>query len=119
MADSRLVFVALRVGDLETSARFYRAGIGVPLVAGSWSEEEHWEYSWREGAYLHFALFPGGTTSGAELAFFVDDLEATHERAVTAGAQPVHDPRNEPRGRTASYRDPDGNFLALTERPGR
>lgn len=117
MAASRLVFVGLRVRDLEASARFYREAIGVPLEPGSGSEEEHREYSWREGGYLHFALFPGGTTSGAWVGFDVEDVSAAHERAVAAGAEVVHEPRDEPWGRTSSYRDPDGNLVALTQRP--
>jgi predicted RNase H-like nuclease/predicted enzyme related to lactoylglutathione lyase len=117
MAASRLVFVGLRVRDLEVSARFYREAIGVPLQKGRGGEEDHREYSWREGEYLHFALFPGGTASGAWLGFHVADISAAHEQAVTAGAEVVQEPHREPWGRTATYRDPDGNLVALTEPP--
>jgi len=49
---ARLVFVALRVRDLEASVRFYRDAIGVPLrEAGGVDEETHREYSWTDGAY--------------------------------------------------------------------
>ncbi|HSI97544.1 MAG TPA: VOC family protein, partial [Gaiellaceae bacterium] len=68
---TRLVFVALRVRDPEASARFYRDAIGIPLrEAGGSEEERHREYSWTDGAYLHFALFPErpGDQSSAELA---------------------------------------------------
>jgi predicted enzyme related to lactoylglutathione lyase len=118
---ARLVFVALRVRDLEASARFYRDAIGIPLrEAGGSDEEEHREYSWTDGAYLHFALFragPGGETRKAELSFFVDDLEAAHARAVAAGAEVAAEPENRPWGRTAGYCDPDGNLVSLTQRP--
>ena len=117
---TRLAFVALRVRDLDASARFYREAIGVPLrEAGGETEESHREYSWTDGAYLHFALFPaqpGAETAKVELAFLVDDLDAAHARALAAGAQMESSPRDEPWGRTAGYRDPDGNLIALTER---
>jgi predicted enzyme related to lactoylglutathione lyase len=117
---TRLVFVALRVRDLEASARFYREAIGIPLrVAGGSGEEVHREYSWTDGAYLHFALFParaGAETANVEVAFFVDDLDAAHERAAAAGAEVESEPEEQPWGRTAGYRDPDGNLAWLTER---
>jgi predicted enzyme related to lactoylglutathione lyase len=117
---TRLVFVALRVRDLEASARFYREAIGIPLrEAGGSTEESHREYSWTDGKYLHFALFsarPGAETANVELAFFVDDVEAAHARALAAGAEVDSAPHDEPWGRTAGYRDPNGNLVALTER---
>jgi predicted RNase H-like nuclease/predicted enzyme related to lactoylglutathione lyase len=117
--ETRLVFVALRVRDLEQSVRFYRDALAVPLElsrADIPGEPVHAEVSWREGAYLHFALFPGGPANGIELSFYVDDLEVAHRRAVAAGATVVHEPRDQPWGRTASYADPDGNLVALTQR---
>ena len=45
---------------------------------------------------------------GQEIAFEVDDLAQAHERAVAAGAEVLE------RG---VYKDPDGNVVALTERP--
>jgi predicted enzyme related to lactoylglutathione lyase len=118
---ARLVFVALRVRDLEASARFYRDAFGIPLrAAGGSDEETHYEYSWRDGAYLHFALFPaapGEESRRAEVAFFVDDVDVAHARAVAAGADVTAAPHSEPWGRTAAYRDPDGNAVGLTQRP--
>jgi len=119
---ARLVFVALRVRDLEASARFYRDAFGIPLrAAGGSDEETHYEYSWRDGAYLHFALFPaapGEQSRRAEVAFFVDDVDVAHARAVASGADVTAAPHSEPWGRTAGYRDPDGNAVGLTQRPG-
>jgi len=115
------VFVALRVRDLEASVQFYRDAIGIPLrEAGGVDEETHREYSWTDGAYLHFALFPAtaeGETRSVEIAFYVDDVDAAHARAVAAGADVASMPRDESWGRTVSYRDPDGNVVALTQRP--
>jgi predicted enzyme related to lactoylglutathione lyase len=118
---TRLVFVALRVRDVEASVRFYRDALGIPVrEAGGSDEETHHEYSWRYGAYLHFALFsaaPGEESRRAEVAFFVDDIDVAHARAVAADAEVTAAPHSEAWGRSAGYRDPDGNAVGLTQRP--
>ena len=120
---ARLVFIALRVRDLEASARFYREVIGIPLRdAGGSDEEPHREYSWTDGEYLHFALFPAVTaaeTRSVELAFYVEDLDSAHAHATAVGALVAASPQEQPWGRTAAYRDPAGNLVGLTQRPER
>lgn len=48
----------------------------------------------------------------------VPDLAGVHERLRAAGATVVEEPRDHPWGRTAIYRDPDGNTVSVTEAPG-
>jgi len=117
VAEPRLVFVALRVRDWDASARFYSEAFGVAFAEGQ-PPAPHAEVSWTDGAYLHFALFPpsDGVTKNAHVGFFVDDVEASHARAVAAGAVVVNEPRDEPWGRTAAYRDLDDNLVTLTQR---
>lgn len=117
MSDTRLVFVALRVRDVEAAARLYHDAFGVPFHKGQ-PPRPHAEVSWTEGAYLHFALFPaddGPPTTDSHVGFLVDDVDAAHVRAAAAGAAVVHAPRDEPWGRTAAYRDLDKNFVTLTQ----
>jgi predicted RNase H-like nuclease/predicted enzyme related to lactoylglutathione lyase len=116
--ETRLVFVALHVRDFAASAWFYREAFGVELHSGQ-PPEPHAEVSWREGAYLHLALFPPNPepTKNVEIGFHVDNLEEAHARAVAAGADVVREPRDERWGRTSAYRDPDGNLVTLTQRP--
>jgi predicted RNase H-like nuclease/predicted enzyme related to lactoylglutathione lyase len=118
VGETRLVFVALHARDFAASAWFYREAFGVEFKSGQ-PPEPHAEVSWREGAYLHLALFPPnpGVTENVQIGFHVDDLEAAHARAVAAGAEVVREPRDEPWGRTAAYRDPDDNLITLTQRP--
>lgn len=125
-AEARFVFLAIQVRDLARAERFYRGVVGLPLEpVQSYPEGDRWlrgryvGYTWREGAYVRFALFDWGhedASSKAQIGFFVDDLDVAHTRALAAGAEVLHSPRPEPWGRTARYADPDGNIVGLTER---
>jgi predicted RNase H-like nuclease/predicted enzyme related to lactoylglutathione lyase len=116
VSDSRLVFVALRVRDLAAAAWFYREAFGVSFESGE-SSPPRAEAAWTD---VRLALLPPdpGVTENAEIGFVVDDVEAAHARAVAAHAEVVREPTDEPRGRTAAYRDPDGNIVTLIQRPG-
>ena len=125
--DRRLVFVALNTSDLEKSTVFYRDVFGIPLEADNrpgddpWIAGPHAELSWKEGSYLHFALFQDRppdrpTTRDAQIGFFADDLDHLHRCAEEAGVTVLHPPRDEPWGRTARYLDPDGNIVGVTAR---
>lgn len=111
---SRLCFVSIKAKDIDASARFYREVLGVPLHRGL--ENPHHEFSWRN-PYFHFAIFPKNTMKQPVLTFAVDDVEAAHRKAVTAGAKVLSPPRDQPWGRTADYIDPDGNIVGLVELP--
>jgi len=120
-----LVVVVLHASDLERSASFYRSIVGIPLVLGEneprndlWTGGAHAEISWFEGAYLHFAVVPAippqrPVTTGVQIGFRAPDLEAVHQRAVAAGVEVLHPPRQEPWGWTARYLDPDGNVVGV------
>jgi predicted enzyme related to lactoylglutathione lyase len=129
---SRLVKVVLAVADLDRSAALYRDGFGVPLkppddheggahgTGDRWVSGRHCATSWTEGAFLHFALYAARAdevTTHAQVGFRVDDLDAAHLAAVNAGAVVMHEPRAEAWGRSARYRDFDGNIVELTQ-PG-
>src|SRR5665213_1967260 len=109
----RLEAVVLEVADLEKSEVLYREGFGLPLHSGDKQVEDRWiggphaEISWRDGAYLHFALYSAKERagSGAQLTFAVDDIDEAHGAAVRCGARVIHEPRDEPWGRSGRYED--------------
>ena len=119
----RLVAVIFQVSDLDSSQALYRDAFGVDLHPGDngvddrWTGGRHAEISWREGAYLHFALYPAKEkpTTGAQISLSVDDIDNAHAAAVRAGVPVLHEPRTEPWGRSARYRDLDGNVIELTQ----
>jgi lactoylglutathione lyase len=121
---SRLGYSILFAADLERSIRFYRDVIGLPF---KFSNESYAEFA-TEGA--KFALFARGHLSEligrevpsdpapwpqGEVAFFVDDPDAEHERLVEAGVEVLAPPTDRPWGeRTLHLADPDGNVVELT-----
>ena len=125
---SRIIFVALNVSDLERCVAFYRDAFAIEFHSDrnepaddTWYGGIHAAFSWTDGAFLHFALFPAapperGVSRDVQLGFSVTDIGAAHQRAVAAGAAVVHGPRGEPWGTTARYRDPDGNLVSITQR---
>lgn len=125
---NRLVTVVLEVADLDRAVALYRDGFGLDLHVTDheggdhgggdrWISGRHAATSWTDGAYLHFALYEskGDVTRAAQVSFRVDDIDAAHRSAVAAGAEVLHQPRAEPWGTSARYRDPDGNVVELTQ----
>jgi len=125
----RLVTVELEVADLDRSVRLYRDGFGLALELSDhegadhgkgdrWISGRHGATTWTAGAFVHFALYEskGRPTTRAQISFEVDDLASAHVAAIGTGAEVVHEPRQEPWGISARYRDPDGNTIELTER---
>jgi lactoylglutathione lyase len=128
MAHRRLTFVALSVSDLEQSVYFYRDVLGIPLQDAAHDSEKndpwyggpHAAYSWTEGAFIHFALYPARepqrpVATAAQIGFHVSDFDSVHEKVLDSDFTVVQEPRDEPWGRTARYLDPDGNIVSVTQ----
>jgi len=121
---ARLIEIELRVRDVARSARFYRDLVGVtvgdvethgadsePHVHATWGE-----WTPNEPSLLMLNIYPAeGPVSSSRIGFAVGDLAATHARLAAAGVEVVSEPADRPWGRTAAYRDPDGNTVSLTE----
>lgn len=121
---SRLAYSILFVSDLERSIGFYRDTVGLPF---RFSNESYAEFA-TEGA--KFALYSRGNLPElvgrevppgpvpwpqGEVAFFVEDPDAEHERLRRAGVKVLAPPTDRPWGeRTLHIADPDGNVVELT-----
>ncbi len=123
-SSERLVTVVLRVSDLDRSVALYSGAFGLDFHFADhegddvWTSGRHAATTWTAGEFLHFALYQArdaSATTGAQVAFRVGDLAAAHRRAIGAGAELVHEPKDQPWGRSARYRDPDGNIIELTQ----
>ena len=120
----RLIDTELRVADLERSLHFDRELLGLPFAATERHEDDDVPHahaswgSWRgDEHFVRLNVYPRGTrdVTHAVLGFMVDDLGLIHERLLRAGVEVVSVPEEKPWGRTASFRDPDGNEVGLTE----
>jgi lactoylglutathione lyase len=57
---------------------------------------------------------PGSPGQAFEVCFVTEDVEASYERAVREGAEPVTAPQTKPWGQDVAYvRDADGNLIEL------
>ena len=123
MPVGRIILLVLEVEDIERSLHFYRDLLGVPLRrdldhggTDRWISGDHAAHSWHD-SFFHFALYKskGIVTRDVQLGFPVGNLDAMHAQLSAAGIGVDVEPRDEPWGRTARYRDPDGNSVSLTE----
>jgi predicted enzyme related to lactoylglutathione lyase len=123
----RLIVTELRVADLERSLHFYRELLGVPFADIERHEDDDVPHahaswgSWRgDEQFVRLNIYPrgAGAATCTVLGFMVKDLAVTHERLLRATVEVVAAPAQKPWGRTASYRDPDGNEVGLTQLTG-
>ncbi|HEV8669428.1 MAG TPA: VOC family protein [Candidatus Limnocylindria bacterium] len=121
---ARLIEIELRVRDVARSARFYRDLVGVTIGDIETHEadsEAHVHASWgewtpKEPSLLMLNIYPAtGPITSSNIGFAVSDLAAAHARLAAANVEVVHAPADRPWGRSAAYRDPDGNTVSLTE----
>lgn len=71
----------LYVADFETSVRFYRDVLGIPLKIDAHGDYHHAEYSFPD-PYFHFALFPIVKKTQGGLAL-ISLQSTTAERALS------------------------------------
>jgi len=121
---TRLGYAILFVSDLEGSIAFYRDVIGLPFrfAVADYAEfatdgAKFALYARRALPELIGAEVPPGEAPWpqGEVAFFVDDVDAEHDRLVQAGVRVLAPPIDRPWGeRTLHVADPDGNVVELT-----
>lgn len=107
-----LAFVELGVRNLEISLRWYERALG---LTAELLDEAH------GFAMLHGGMFAlkQGVPGSVRLQFEVADLDTERLRLAELGIASEGDIKTSEEGyRRATYRDPDGNSVALFERTG-
>jgi len=113
------VAATLVVADLQRSVEFYTDALGLHIA------DRTEEAAVLDAGFGKILLWerpdaPPGETGIMHLTFEVGDIDATYEEMHQAGVQFLHLPRTALLGqnfemRAASFRDPDGHGLAITE----
>jgi len=106
--------ITLLTADMVEAVAFYRA-LGFPLLYGG--QEASFTSFRVGGGFLNLQLDEGWTPGRAvwgRVVFWVNDVDAMHERAVTAGFHPDTSPADAPWGeRYFHIHDPSGHELSF------
>ncbi|MFP5322887.1 MAG: VOC family protein [Acidimicrobiia bacterium] len=103
--------VTLGVTDMAASCAFYEA-LGFTAAYGGPAAEFT---SYRVGSsFLNLQLVPSTETGWGRFIVHVDDVDAVHRRALTAGLRPTMAPSDAPWGeRYFHIDDPDGHEVSF------
>ena len=115
MPVERLSAVTLAVGDMVAAVAFYDL-LGFAVVHGG-ADAPFTTFDAGGGGFLNLQLVPGREPSDevwGRVIFWVDDVDAVHERVRAAGIEPATAPADAPWGeRYFHVRDPDGHEVSI------
>jgi len=106
--------ITLTVSNLERSKKFYEDVLGLN------KKYEYSSYVGFECGGVEIGLRPKASIEigkdSASIQFLVDDVDKEYRRLIDKGVEFINEPHDEPwGGRQASFHDPDGNILEITE----
>ena len=113
-----IAFVVYPVSDVPRARRFYEATLGLKLD-NNW--EDKWvEYDVNGVAFAITSWLPDNQPGapGGNIAFEVDDLDATVQSLKTGGVKFLKEIFATPVCRMAIVADPEGNQVILHKRNG-
>lgn len=115
-------FVGIPVHNQDISLKFYTEALGLKIATDQpFTEKQRWIELLFPGAETGVALF---TPEGHEkrigefqsISFWCDDVFATAKALKAKGVEFTREPKTEPWGSIAVFKDPDGNQFALSSR---
>lgn len=107
---TNLGYVGIVVKDVAEATAFYRDTLGftlegaVPTMA---------QFEARGGAILGIQLADLPSEQPFEVAFIVDDVDATYAAWKARGVEMLEEPNDRPFGRTFAIRTPQGHMLRI------
>ena len=115
MAFRKVGAVILLVSNMERSVKFYKDTLGLPLKSKSkaWTEF----FANETVLALHPAERKGNIKTGSAMlvGFEVSDLDATVKTLKEKKVKFFKKPRQEPFGKHAIIKDPDGHLISIAE----
>lgn len=115
MEVGKLGLIMVVVKDMDRSVAYYRDVLGLKLLF----KQSNW--SQFDAGNILIGLHPEGEevkvspTTGMSFGIYVDDVTATSAEIKRRGGHIAIQPRNEPFGRWALAKDPDGYNIQLVE----
>jgi lactoylglutathione lyase len=115
MTFGKIGAVILLVSDMETSTKFYRDVLNLPIK----SQSKDWTEFFNRETVL--ALHPArkaqqsGSQERVLVGFMVNDLEAQVELLMKKNVKFFKRLKDEPFGKHAIIEDPDGHLISLAE----
>lgn len=117
-----ITFVGIPVRNQDASLKFYTEALGMKVTTDQpFTDAQRWIELRVPGAETGVALY---TPDGHErrigefqsVAFWCDDVYATSKALKSKGVTFAQEPKNEPWGSIAIFKDPDGNQFALSSK---
>ncbi|MGY4642442.1 VOC family protein [Cellulomonas sp. URHB0016] len=110
-----LARAVVSVSELDRSLRLYESALG---LRRTWVAPPIARLADASGMELLLhERPPAGSDAGVALSFAVDDVDAVTAAAVSAGAEIIDEPADQPWGeRQSVLRDPDRHVLCLVRR---
>jgi len=115
-------FVSVPTRDQDRALAFYTEKLGFKVLTDfPFSDKQRWLELTIGGAETRFVLFtPDGQEdrigSFFNGAFACDNVEKTYKELSALGVEFVNEPKQEPWGTFAVFKDPDGNQFVLSSR---
>lgn len=115
-------FVGIPVRDQDVSLKFYTQALGLKVVTDQpFTNKQRWIELLIPGADTGVALY---TPEGHEkrigefqsISFWCDDVFASAKVLKSKGVTFSEEPKKEPWGAIAIFKDPDGNQFALSSK---
>ena len=115
-------FVSVPTRDQDRALAFYTEKLGFKVLTDQpFNDKQRWLELTIDGAETRFVLFTPdgqedriGTFFNGALA--CDNVERTHKELSDLGVEFVSEPKQEPWGTFAAFKDPDGNQFVLSSR---
>lgn len=115
-------FVSIPVRNQDVALKFYTEALGMRVITDQpFTESQRWIELGINGSGTGIALFtPEGHKNRVGefqgISFWCDDVFATAKTLKSKGVQFAQEPKTEPWGSIAVFKDPDGNQFALSSK---